>query len=261
MVVVKNEFGEITGFEEYGRGGKILRTRDEDYNLTATFGYDWKSLAWIVDELTHTKTIYDRRGKAMHDLDFEGNKLAFYEYNGNNQLKWKVDLYGNKTIYDAQGRKALLTLDFKGKAIASFNYNDPRNSYRLTSIADQYGNITEYEKGRPQRMKDYQGNLLKQWTWQGTKLIMTKDLVTNSSFGLEANRVTWYKKGKPTQTSIDGVTTKNWVRIKGKTVGIWDARNKELTLLENGRVIAKVELEELSNIAEVKAWLRNNWVV
>lgn len=271
VVTVKNEFGEIKGFEEYGQGSKILRARDEDYYLMASFGYHSRTLVWIVDELTLTKTIYDRYGRAMYDVDFEGNKVATYEYNGNNKLKWKIDLYDNKTIYDDKGWKALFTLDFEGNVIATFNYNDPQNSYRLSSIVDQYGNIVEYEKGQPQQMKDYQGNILKQWVWQGTKLIMSKELITNSLFGLETNRVTWYKNSKPTQATIDGITIKKWLRIEGKTAGIWDMRNKELTLVkDDGLVDKEVYLGgDLTNppnidIQEVNAYLENwaesNWL-
>jgi hypothetical protein len=263
MVTIKNEFGEITGFEEFGQGGRILRAYDEEHYLTASFGYNHRSLAWIVDELLHTKTICDRYGRAMYDIDHEGNKIAFYEYNGNNKLKWKIDLYGNKTIYDDKGRKALFTLDFEGNIVATFNYNDPRNGYRLTSIVDQYGNIVEYKKDRPQKMQDYQGNLLKEWLWQGTKLIMSKDLVTDSLLGLEANIVTWYKNGKPTHATADGVTIKNWIYIRGKTAGIWDGYN--ITLFDNnGLKWGKLFREDLSDINKVKAWVKawveNNWI-
>lgn len=90
--------------------------------------YEGSLIDWIVNVLTHTRTTYNRYGKPMYDIDFEGNRVAFYEYDGNNNLEWKIDIYGNKTIYDNEGKNALLTLDFEGNVIATFDYDDPRTA-------------------------------------------------------------------------------------------------------------------------------------
>jgi hypothetical protein len=101
MKVVKNEFGEVISYKETGFGGNIVKEYDKDKNLTKSYTYDTygKNLSYVTDEMTKGRTVFEN-GLAKYDEDFEGNRTAVYQYDDNNRLTLKIDMYGNKTHYD-----------------------------------------------------------------------------------------------------------------------------------------------------------------
>jgi hypothetical protein len=65
---VRNEFGELVSYKEKGLGGQIVKEYD--------------------------------KGRAVYNLDYEGNRTVKYEYDEHNMLTKKIDMYENTTYYD-----------------------------------------------------------------------------------------------------------------------------------------------------------------
>lgn len=264
---LKNEFGEVIGYQEFGLGGKLLKEYDEDGNLTKSYVYDGKRLDSVIDELTGMKTKYDIFGP-KEEYDFEGNLLAYYNYE-NGFLKEKVEktvdenekiVDGERTVYNHNGTKPLYKKDFEGNIILTYNYG---KFFRLESTVDINGNVTKYYKNNPTEMRYPEGGLLKIWNNQGTKIVSSEDKYTDSNLDVVAGVVTHYKNNKPLYATYDGVVIKNWIYINGKLVGIFDNRYNKLTLYDHNRIKKVVgwDFEHMMSLDEVMTWIKENNVI
>jgi hypothetical protein len=242
-VIIRNEFGEKLGEEEY-KGDKVIAEYDAQGNRTKTYKYNkyGKRMEWVVDELTLTKTVYNENGKALYDLNFEGYKVATYEYDDNDRLKTKTDVYDNTTFYSEDGRQ-LKTLDIDGNAITTYNYKKTKFYYELDSVKDEYtGDVTIYREGKPQEVRNAEGALVKTYEWQGSKLIFVAD---------ESGEITWYNDGKQAYTTVNGYLAQEWIYHKGKLAGIWNEQDNSFLLYTHGRKELELHFEEKPSIEKI----------
>lgn len=239
MIVVKNEFDETTGIQEQGLGSKIVAEYDADGNLTKSYEYNkyGKQMQWIVDELTQSRVRYDKEGKAVYDVDCEGNKTATYTYDVDGRLKYRDDIYGNRTFFDKKGNR-IKTAAKEGYLITTYKYEKDKNGYyQVESVKDELtGSITLYKDGKQYEVRNYNGLVINTYKWQGTELIYTKNSITNE--------ITWFKTGKPTYTTYKGELTKEWMYYQGKLLGIWDEDKNNFALYSRGRQEMQIQIKE-----------------
>jgi hypothetical protein len=250
--VTKNEKDEVLGYQESGFGNKTVRTYDNDNNLTKSYTYNkyGKSLQWITDELSQSKTVFDEKGKAEYDVDFEGNRVAVYYYDEKYYLESKVDVYGNKTYFDKKGNMTQ-TQDLKGNAVAKYNYKqDDEGRWIIDTIEDpKTGSVTSYKNGKQTVMKNAQGSVTRDYSWDGSKLAFT--------FDRETKETTWYNiQGRPICTSYDNVETARWLYHKGQLVGMWDQATGATILYQRQRENIRIETgtEAPPSVEQIKKW-------
>jgi len=248
-VEVQNEFGEQIGMQKLGLGNKVVSEYDEKSNLTRSYKYNkyGKRMAWIVDELTLTKTECDEQGKPLWDIDFEGYKVAWYSYNEKGKLALKEDVYGNKTYYNRDGMQ--YTVDYEGNTIATYHYDRDEHGYlALLSVKDEItGNVTIYNRGRPNEVRNSVGTVIKKYEWEGTKLIYTLDV--------ETNEVTWYDNGRPTYVTYDDSLERQWFYLEGKLAGVWSPGTSSFLLYTHGRKEIEFLCEDKPEEAQLHRWI------
>jgi len=230
-IEVANEFGEIISHRETGLGGKVVKEYDKDYNLTRTFEYNkyGKTISAITNEMTKGKTVFDEKGLASYELDYEGNRMAKYIYDDKNRLNVKVDMYGNKTHYSVNG-EMLYTENKDGVVLAKYNYiYDDKGNYVLENSFDPLTRETTYfENGKQTVAKNYAGAITTDYFWNGSKLI--------STFNRENQETTWYDiEGRTLYTSFNDEAISKNLYYKGQLVGVWDVRTNQVTIFKNER--------------------------
>ncbi|MFW6174049.1 MAG: hypothetical protein ACOC5T_09920 [Elusimicrobiota bacterium] len=248
-VEVQNEFNEKIGVEEYGFGGKLIAEYDENDNLTKTnkYGKYGKTMQWIVDELTLTKTVCDDKGKPIYDVNFEGYKVARYVYDKKTgKLKYKEDAYKNRTYFKKNGNMDR-TEDVDGNILTTYNYKKDENGYySLDTVKDERtGRITIYKESKPDEIRNEDGIKIGNYRWEGSKLICLENIYP------EGYEIEWYKNGRPTYTTFKGNLISERVYYKGKLAGTWDERNNKFELYTHGRKEIKVHMEIRPTIHEI----------
>jgi len=237
-IEIKNEFGEILSYKETGLGGKVMKEYDKDNNLTKTFEYNkyGKTISAITNEMTKGKTVFDEKGLAAYELDFEGNRMAKYEYDDKNRLKMKTDVYGNMTHYAANG-EMMYTENKDGIVLQKYNYSyDDRGNYSLESSIDPTTrDITYYKNGKQTVTKNYMGAVITDYLWHGSKLVAT--------FNRENQETTWYDRdGKTLYTSFNNQAISKNLYNEGQLVGVWDVRTNQVTIFKNERKALVMQL-------------------
>lgn len=231
FIELKNDKGEITGYQELGLGGRVVKEYDANMNLIRSYHYNdyGKKIEYVVDELSQSKTVYDDKGKPIYDLDFEGNKMAVYEYDEDGKLEVKTDAYGNKTFFDKKGNMTA-TYDFKGNLLVKYEYKINAEGFiELKSVKDMLtNNVTHFNKGKQVNVTNAQGAIIRDYFWDGNKLVATYDR--------ETQETTWYDiNGKAMYTTFNDIKIKEWLYFKGKLVGVYDARSKSVVIYQNER--------------------------
>lgn len=246
---LKNEWGEVIGYQDFGQGGLLLKESDEEDNLAKTYLYQDRNLEWILDNLYDSKTKYNLDGP-QYETDFEGNISAYY-ITSNRRIQKKIEktvnekgeaVDGDCTVYDETGKYPLYKTNFEGNTVLTYNYGEFN---RLKDATDQYGNATEYKTGRPQLIRHKPtGLIFKAWKWQGTKLLSSTDLIDHSILGLDSGITTYYKNGKAIEARLynrtdDGLVAL-WVYSEGRLIGEWQAGTdgstpNQVILYDHGR--------------------------
>ncbi len=239
-IETKNEFGEVISYKETGLGGKVVREYDKDNNLTKTLTYNkfGKTIAAVTNEMTKGKTVYDEKGLAAYELDYEGNRMAKYEYDDKNRLTLKTDAYGNKTHYDNHGSMTY-TENRDGEVVSKYNYTyDDKGNFVLDNVVDPSTNeITYFENGKQTMTKNYAGSVVTDYMWNGSKLVAT--------FDRSNQETTWYDvDGRTLYTSVNEELVSKNLYHKGQLIGIWDARSNQVTIFKNERREVILQLED-----------------
>ena len=192
--------------------------------------------------MTKGQTVYDDNGLAAYDLDYEGNRMAKYEYDDKNRLVLKTDAYGNRTHFDENGAMKY-TESKDGIVLMQYNYDyDDKGNYTLKSSFDpQTRQTTYYENNKQTSTKNYAGAVVTDYFWNGSKLVAT--------FDRESQETSWYDiDGKTLYTSFnDEVVSKN-LYYKGQLVGVWDARSHQVTVFKNERREVVLQLGGFSRV-------------
>ncbi|MFH1540406.1 MAG: hypothetical protein ABID79_00905 [Elusimicrobiota bacterium] len=248
MSVIKNEKGEILGYQELGFGGKTIGEYDKDMNKVRSYQYNkyGKNTEWVLDELSMTKTVYNTKGQASVDINFENREVAHYYYDENSRLVLKTDIYDNKTYFDKKGNMTH-TEDKYGKIVMKYNYiNDDNGNYVLDTTTELHGNITYYKNGKPQVMKTKDGITEKEWFYDSQTLSFT--------FERKTNETTWYSiDGKPLYVSYDNKLSKEWLYNEGKLVGVWSETDNSLVVYIYTQEVARlIKLDEKPTAVEVQ---------
>lgn len=258
MEVVKNEKGEVLGYKEKGFGGKTVKEYDADNNLTKSYQYNeyGKSIEWVMDELSQTKTVFDADGQMVRDVDFEGNTIATYQYDDQKQLVSKKDGFGNVTSFDKHGNMTG-TADFLGNEVSKYNYStDDNGRYVLDTIVNLKNNETTYiVDGKQTETKSQGGAVVKDYMWDGSKLVCT--------FDREKKETTWYDlTGRPTYTSVtddatgEVIDVTQWLYYKGRLVGVWDQTTKTTLICEFQREAVKIYTgAEPPSAEQIQKWV------
>ncbi|MDR0723623.1 MAG: hypothetical protein LBF23_00335 [Endomicrobium sp.] len=228
---VKNEFGEVVSYKEKGLGGQVVKEYDKDKNLTKTNVYDsyGKRMVASVNEMSKSKTVYDDKGRAAYELDYEGNRTAKYEYDDYNRMTAKIDMYGNKTHYD-ENQNPTYVENKEGIVISEYIYKEDKSgNLSLEKTYDKRsGETTYFKDGKQQYTRDRSGAVITEYGWNGSKMIY--------SFNKTNNETTWYDiDGKALYVAInDNVVSKN-LYYRGQMVGVWDKKTSEVTIFKNER--------------------------
>jgi hypothetical protein len=250
---VRNEFGEILSYKEKGMGGQIVKEYDKDKNLTKTNVYDsyGKMMVSSVNEMTKAKTVFDGKGMAIYDLDYEGNRTSKYEYDDKNMLTAKIDMYGNKTYYDENQNPKYVENEV-GSILTEYIYKEDKNgNLSLDKTYDKRtGETTYFKDGKQEYTRNKAGAIITEYVWSGSKLVY--------SFDKTNNETTWYDiDGKALYVAInDTIISKN-LYYKGQMVGVWDVRSNEVTIFKNERRELTLKINDgLEPTGEmIKAWV------
>lgn len=231
FVELKNDKGEIVGYQELGLGGRVVKEYDNNMNLTRSYHYNdyGKKVEYVLDEMSQSRTVYDDKGRPAYDVDFEGNKLSEYEYDEDGRLAVKVDAYGNKTYFDKKGNMTA-TYDYRGNLLVKYEYGVTREGHtQLVSIKDMLtNNVTHFKNGKQVNVTNAQGAIIRDYIWDGNKLVATYDR--------ETQETTWYgANGKPLYVTYNDIKVKEWIYYEGRLVGFYDSRNKSLVIYQYER--------------------------
>jgi len=245
---IRNEKGEIIGYQETGLGNKVTREYDYEGNLTKTRVYNTygKNTQWVVDELSLTKTVCDKNGTPQYDTNQEGAVVARYYYDKATRLQSKVDQYGNTSFFDTKGNLTY-TQDDRSQKMAQYNYktNDD-GRYVLDNIEDMTpgitcGNVTHFDKGQAQYETSRFGGNSKEYHYDGHTLQYVFDTQTNET--------TWYTiDGKTTRTTFDNYTVKEYLYHQARMVGYYDHYDKTVVLYQYERHDQTVKIYAKDNV-------------
>ena len=236
----KNDSGQVTGYTKLGYGGQVVAELDKDKNVERSYVYDkyGKNLEYVLNENTMVKTVYGKNGKATYDMNYEGAKTAWYNYNKDGNIESKTDIQQNVTLFDKNGNMKQTT-DWTGSVVLKYNYktDDNGNSILDTSV-DKDGNITTYKNNNPLKTVSSDGStVMREWKYEGNTLIYSHNNANNE--------ITWYDAaGKSLYSSIDDFVTAEWMYSKGKLVGTWSNTTSTLTVYINNNRVATYQVSE-----------------
>jgi len=245
-IQITNDSGQIIGYQKTGFGGQIVAEYDKDYNKTKTYIYNkyGKTISCIVNEMTKGKTVFDDKGRATYELDYEGNRMASYFYDDKNRLTEKLDAYGNRTHYDGNGAMTY-TENKDGVVLMKYNYKyDEDGHYVMDNSFDPTTNETTYfdSNGRQTVTKNYAGAIVADYFWNNSTLVAT--------FNRQNNETTWYDiDGKQLYTTFNDEIINKCLYYKGQLVGMYDDRNKQVTIFKNERreLVLQLGIEDDGN--------------
>ncbi len=259
-VRVENERQETLAYEEYGYGGKLVAEYDTENNLVRSVEYNeyGKIATLTVDELTMSRTVHDERGRAVKELDFEGNEVARYSYDDDTgRLLSRTDAYSNVTYFNKDGQMSE-TYNRYGRLIATYNYGkNDRGFTALKSVKNEESEIiTFYEDGRQLYSVDMAGNIVTEFKWVGSRLVYSREL--------ETDMITWYNHGRPAYVTYEGKVEEKFYYEKGRLIGRWIEKDLTVELYSHGMAVATIGLniadERKPDLEEVAA-LRRRFMV
>lgn len=224
-----NEKGQFLGAQESRYGGKTVKEYDYENNLTRTSNYNQygKTTECIVDELSQSRTICNDKGQPEYDVDYEGYKTAVYARDARNKMTTKTDVYGNVTHFDLDGNMTH-TEDVDHNVITRYKYRtDDKGNYVLDNAKDMLTNsVTYFKNGKQTQTKNYAGAVVRDYVWDGSTLIASRDR--------ETQQMTWYDiNGKATYNSVNDHLISKRLYNQGKLVGVWNASDYTITLVHH----------------------------
>ncbi|GAB1401931.1 hypothetical protein MASR1M68_08420 [Elusimicrobiota bacterium] len=211
---IKNEFGELLGYRQYNAAGGVSKEYDNQGNLTRTYNYDkyGKTISYITDEMSKTKTTYDELGREIAIYDADGYILSASQYqdvsyergedgktlniirhdktNSNGllvsrenyqykreNLESPLELVHTTTFFNERG-SATVTKDANGYVISRFVYKQDSDGNEVLSevVNPRTGEVTYYKNGKEDKTVNAEGTVIKQCFWNGSKLMFSVTL-------------------------------------------------------------------------------------
>lgn len=211
---IKNEFGELLGYRQYNASGAVSKEYDNQGNLTRTYNYDkyGKTISYITDEMSKTKTTYDELGREIAIYDADGYIVSASQYqdvsyergedgktiniirhdktNSNGllvsrenyqykreSLEAPLELVHTTTFFNEKG-SATITKDANGYVISRFVYKQDSNGNEVLSeiVNPRTGEVTYYQNGKEDKTVNAEGTVIKQCFWNGSKLMFSVTL-------------------------------------------------------------------------------------
>lgn len=253
---IKNEKGEIKGYQELGLGGKVIKEYDYQKNLTKTYQYDkyGKTLECVVNELSLTKTICDKNGNPKYDIDFEGHTVAKYTNDEYGKLVSKEDVWGNVTYFNKNGNMTY-TEGPTGYLKMQYNYvmDDIGRNVLLTSFDPISKETVYFENGNPQYVKNENGTTLQEYKWDGSKLLYVYNNGTQETTYFNIN-------GKEIYTTFEDNIVKEWLYFNGRLVGYYSANEKSATLFQYERTDVVMHLDVPPTAELIQKWYDEGYI-
>ena len=232
LVEVRNEFNQVTGFQERGFGGRVTREFDQDKNLMRTFNYCefGINLISVMNEELQILSFFDAGGRHTRD-EFQGNVIKLLFYDTNNRLmrieekRWELTGVQNRyaevgsevgqwqevwhTTYFDRHQNRSHTRDHRGVIIREYNYRYVGNNFVIDNIRDAInGTITYFSQGRQTHtvamfniwengeITVRAGATITDYIWNGNQLVCTFDRLTG--------RTTWFApNGRPLYVTLN----------------------------------------------------------
>jgi hypothetical protein len=236
-MITKNEKGEITGTQTLDAAGRVTATYDANGNLTQVYQYNQfvKKVTELLDVMSMTRTVYDARGKAEYDVNFEGARVAEYKYDTNTgRLSHKIDTAGNKTYFTKEGRNDYTTDTWGTKLIEYVYKADAEGNSVLDhtkSLANDvsYGDVTYFLKDKPQYTDSSMGDRVVDYQYDGDTLLY--------SFNRRTDETTFVDKtGRSMFSTMNDNKVKEWIYDSGgRLMGFHDLANNTLTVYQYQR--------------------------
>jgi hypothetical protein len=207
---VKNEWGEVTGFEQFGLGGKQVSELDSHRNITKKYEYDGRT-TWEYDFINQ---IWKRseNGEVQEErrASKSGPLVAIWRRDGDSV--WRIEITvdidgnpmeGNRTRYDKNGVYPQEVFNAEGGLVMTYyweNYKLQKTVNHLTGDVQLYGEFGVSEEG----FLDEDGQYYTIWKyeWQGSRML--------SAFNLWNGEVKYYDADQRMNTT--------WVRITAKNI-------------------------------------------
>ncbi len=176
---VKNEWGEVTGFEQYGLGGKQVSELDSHRNITKKYEYDGRT-TWEYDFINQ---IWKRSENGEVQEERRGSKsgplVAVWRKDGDSV--WRIEITvdkdgnimeGNRTRYDKNGAYPQEMYNAEGGLVITYyweNYKLQKTVNHLTGDVQLYGEFGVTEEG----FLDTDGQYYTIWSydWKGSRML------------------------------------------------------------------------------------------
>lgn len=266
-----NAKGETINTTTYfDKEGLVTHIKDSEGTTIMKYNYDQddkgnKVLTSVINVLTKEKTYYEN-GKETVTKNDQDVVIKKYYWEGS-KLLYTTNLAADgstseTTMYDIDGTELYTT--FK-----NIVYNDDGTINKVMGnddeVWEQYyykedaeGNkIIDYvenvqdktktyydDEGRQTVTKDEDGNITKDYNWNGNTLVYVFDRQTETTQWYNADKEVVY------ETFNERVITKN-IYNNGQLVGRWNAQDKTVTILINEREWVSITAEEEPTANEI----------
>lgn len=280
--------GTITANSEYtttifDKEGKPLYVKTPDGLVSTEYHYKNdgganKILDYVVDNLTKTKTFYDEHGNRDYTVN-DVEAVVAKHYDGCSVNILSSDGASQVTRYDIDGKELYTTLtnisynsdgtidkvmNNDNEVLKQYYYKKDADGNKIIDYVEDLTakNKTYYDdEGRPVYTENKDGEVIKDFSWNGNTLVFTFDRQTQLT--------QWYNMDKELlfESFNERVVSKN-IYSAGQLIGKWDAQERRLTILINERAWITVDLKEeptpdsirsiIANSAAINEEIKNN---
>lgn len=267
----------------FDKEGKPLYVKTPDGLISIEYHYKNdgganKILDYEIDNLTKTKTFYDEHGNKDYTVNELGTVIAKH-YDGCTVNLLSSDGASQVTRYDIDGKELYTTLtnvsynsdgtidkvmNNDNETLKQYYYKEDADGNKIIEYVEDLTDKTKTyydDEGRPSYTKNIDGEIIKDFSWNGNTLVFTFDRRTQLT--------QWYNMDKELlfESFNERVVSKN-IYSAGQLIGKWDAQTNTLTILINERAWINVKLKEelsadsirsiIANAAAINEEIKNN---
>lgn len=253
--------------------GKPIFVKTPDGLITTEYHYKNddganRILDYVIDNLTKTTTFYDKYGNKDYTVNDIGTIITKH-YDDCSVNLLSADGASQVTRYDIDGKELYSTLtnisynsdgtidkvmNNDNEALKQYYYKEDADGNK---IIDYVEDLTDKSKtyyddeGRPAYTENVDGEIIKDFSWNGNTLVFTFDRRTQLT--------QWYNMDKELlfESFNERVVSKN-IYNAGQLIGKWNAQNNELTILINERAWITVALREVPTADTIRSVIANS---